>query len=100
MFLHRQARVAILAFLLDCNCDIYQEEQLAVKSLACVSLLHTKKTHSFSFLGVWTGKSVWAVNLVTKQTILIKVARGLEDLTAVTLLGQVLLLFENDFLYF
>ena len=57
------------------------------------------ETHSFSFLRVWTGKSVCTVNLVTKKTVVIKVARSLEDLIATSLLGEVLLLFENDFLY-
>lgn len=100
VFVHHRARVAIPAFLLCCNCDICQEEQLAVDSLACLLLSHEiTETHSFSFLRVWTGKSICTVNLVTKQTVLIEVTRGLEDLTATTLLGEVLLLFENNFLY-
>lgn len=57
------------------------------------------KTHSFSLLGISSGKPPYTVKLLAIQAIFVIIVGRFENLaTASLLLGQVLLLLEDDVL--
>ena len=58
----------------------------------------TVGSYPFSFLSISASETAHSIKLITVYAVFIVVTSGLEILATISLFGQILLLFEDDFL--